>query len=147
MSQWTHFLGIVRFDSMNLNVWPEPPDKNNLGLQEVKIIHKLVQMTSEPRGSEGPIQYETILTNRGPTVVITGDLRDFGYEDLKDVVGWLNYLLKIINEYALKNKWMIFIRDAIVNCDVEYYGDKLLIELNEDCDKFILNTYKKKQPK
>jgi hypothetical protein len=144
MSKWTHFLGVIRFDSFNLNVRPEPPQKDKLVSIEVNAIHKLFQSIMEPRGSEGPIQYETILTNRGPTVIITGDLRDFGYEDLNKIVEWLNDLLEIIREYFDKNKWIVFIRDAIINCDVEYHDDKLIIELDNKHEVFILNTYNKK---
>jgi len=35
MSQWTHILGIIRFDSFNMNVWPEPENKHKTVLKEL----------------------------------------------------------------------------------------------------------------
>ena len=141
MSQWTHFLGVVRFDSMNLNVWPKPPQVEKVALHEVNEIHRLFQSVSEPRGSEGPIDFETVLTNRGPTVVITGDLRDYGYDDLPEVVTWLNEVIFNINSFSNDKGWMIFIRDSFIRCEVESNSDMIAIQYDHDKKEFQLTKY------
>ena len=128
MSQWTHILGIIRFDSMAANVWPEPPQKTKVLKDEVKFIHNLFQKGDTVSGSERPIEIQTILTNRGPTVVITGDLRDFGKKDLPKIVNWANAIIKVINKE--KKKYPTLLRDAFINCNVEP-NESFVIVLND----------------
>jgi len=142
MSQWTHFLGVIRFDSMSLNVWPEPEKKDEKVQKELDVIDRIFSdPTTLPWGSEGPIGVNTVLTDRGPTVLITGDLRDFGSEDLPRVVSWINKKLTEVKEIKSR-EMLIFLRDMFVNCDVEYNEKLFLIEENEDytCK---LNIYNK----
>lgn len=146
MSQWTHFLGVIRFESLNLNSYPEPPEKQKIAINEVHFIHRYMQ-GGEPSGSEGPLQVETILTKRGPTVVLTGDLRDFGKSDLNGVVEWVNEKIKQIAKSASQTG--LAVRDAFIDCNVEYHDKKYIIEEIEDPIKhdypypFVLNEYKR----
>ena len=133
MSQWTHFLGVVRFDSLFLNVYPEPANKTRLAAAQVEKVHRLLQRGCVPMGSEGPIEFETVQTGRGPTVVIVGDLRDFGSDkDLQSVVDWLNQLTGEEREIG---GW---IRDAFVRCAVEFKEYKY-ITINPDSGTFCLS--------
>ena len=140
MSQWTHVLGVVRYDSINLNVWPEPLNKKGLCESELNIIE---QFFSEdiPSGSEGPLQVDFVLTYRGPTILITGDLRDFGHEDVGLIVDWLNDRDKEM-QLAIKKNSLLFVRDASIQCDVE--GDKTLYLIKENHvsdEPFVLREY------
>lgn len=145
MSQWTHILGVVRFDSMNKNVWPEPPNKDKLIKLEADFVDNFFQQSQIPSGSEGPIECQTVITDRGPTVLLTGDLRDFGKENLSEIVDWLNTLGKEIHKVALDQCSMLFIRDAIVHCEVEFDKATYLIKRNEDIadSPFFLAKYSK----
>jgi uncharacterized protein with PIN domain len=135
MSQWTHVLGVVRFDSMNKNVWPEPPNKEALVKAENDLVNRIFQESKIPAGSEGPIELQTIITGRGPTVLLTGDLRDFGKEDLGEIVTWLNGLNKKIKEEAIEERRVLLIvRDAMIYCDVEFDNNTYLIMRNEDIE-------------
>jgi hypothetical protein len=141
MSQWTHILGVVRFDSMAKNVWPEPRNKDEIVKHEADFVHDFFQRTNIPSGSEGPIEVETVITNRGPTVLLTGDLRDFGAEDLNSIVDWLNQLKGEINKSFQNEKMMLFIRDAVINCNVEFDNRTYIITEDEKSAKFILQAF------
>lgn len=135
MSQWTHITGIIRFEDWNANVWPAPPNKNKVLADNVEFVNEAFQRCQEPTGSEGPLQTDTILTSRGPTVIITGDLRDFGLGDVPEVVSWLN---------EVKNKHLesFGIRDCLISCDVEGHETLLMIDYDYDSG-FYLAEYKK----
>ena len=119
MSQWTHVLGVIRYDSLTQNVWPEPMDKEETVRQEAKTIDRLFKTSPLPAGSEGPIEIKTILTNRGPTVVITGDLRDFGNEDVQEILTWITQVCNLVEITCETNKFLLFLRDGIIQCKVE----------------------------
>ncbi|HUT43845.1 MAG TPA: hypothetical protein VMW95_05870 [Desulfobacterales bacterium] len=133
MSQWTHFLGVIRYDSMNKIVWPEPPNKEAAIAAELDLVSHIWQWNL-PEGSEGPLQVKFHTTNRGPTVLITGDLRDFGKENLCEVLSWVNDCHKAVE----KTKMMLILRDAFIDCRVEYDNTKYIIEYDE---RFVLNVY------
>ena len=140
MSQWTHILGVIRFDTMSKNVWPKPLDEETVTLKENDFIHNIFKNTPLPEGSEGPIRVDTILTNRGPTVIITGDLRDFEKGDLQQIVVWLNGCLASVRKLAKENI-MIWIRDSLIRCEVEHNETLYLIVRNrsgKDSDRFEL---------
>lgn len=137
MSHWTHILGVIRFDSFAKNVFPEPYNKQEILKTEIQMISDIIQGTNYPSGSEGPIQVNFIETNRGPTVLITGDLRDFGDADLCEVVSWVNYCREKIIQVANSRQSMLFMRDAFINCDVECHGCRYIIELKDG--KFVLS--------
>ena len=126
MSNWTHILGVIRFESMNANVWPEPPNKTKVLAEEAELVHVMFHAVELPHGSEGPLSVETILTSRGPTVVLTGDLRDFGKEDLPSIVKWVNERKDTIKD--------LFVRDGFIRCEIEYGSDTFIIDDSKDDD-------------
>ena len=142
MSQWTHFLGVIRYESMLSNVWPEPADKGRQEWYQVEHVHSSFQRaTPIPTGSEGPISFETILTSRGPTVIITGDLRDFGEDEVQSVVDWLNEVDAIGDPHETH---ILMVRDAMIYCDVEYKHDgDLFIMYDHEARKFALRQANK----
>lgn len=86
-------------------------------------------------------EFEVIMTNRGPTVVLTSDLRDFGKEDLGGIVKWLEGI-GIPSEYE---GLCISLRDCSIICSVEYGSDYLIkTEFDEEDQKmkFILQEIK-----
>ena len=127
MSQWTHFLGVMRFDSMALNVWPEPHNKEAITNKEADFVHRIWSYNS-PMGSEGRMEIKTQITNRGPTVLIVGDLRDFGLADLDEVLTWVNNCCRDVRKEAEAEGLIMFLRDGFVYCDVEFYKTRLIIE-------------------
>lgn len=143
MSQWTHVLGVVRFDSIAKNVWPEPRDKDYIVKTEADFVHDYFQRGDTPSGSEGPIEFQTTITGRGPTVVLAGDLRDFGKEDLVTIVDWLNKLRENIQKSFHNEKLLLCLRDAFIYCDVEFDENTYLIKEDEEEKNFILVKYSK----
>ena len=140
MSQWTHVLGVVRFDSINKLALPELFNKDEITVSEANQVYRLFVSSNLPSGSEGPIEVNTILTNRGPTVLITGDLRDFGKEDMLEILDWLNDLGRKFYKAVIGNQSVMMIRDAAVRCDVEYDDSVYLITCNKDDDAFPLSV-------
>jgi len=147
MSQWTHITGVIRFDSILQNMWPEPFDKTNKAIEEVKIVHDIFQRGIEPAGSEGPIKIDTIMTNRGPTVVLTGDLRSFGVEDLKTITEWLQDRETAISKDSRLP--MLMVRDTNIICDVEFDGLYLIThdhDYKTAIDKFGMEKVRETPP-
>lgn len=132
MSQWTHVLGVVRFDAMAQNCLPEPPNKVAILKADTEFVERLFQQDGIPAGSEGPIECQVIMTDRGPTVLLTGDLRDYGKEDLPEIVNWLNAITKQAHEDAVAQRRVVWLRDAIVWCEVEYDKTTYLIGRDRD---------------
>lgn len=123
MSQWTHPMGTVRFDSFNNNVYPPPPNKKRIIQAELEQIQSSFQETKLlPAGSEGPVEYKIFLTDRGTTVLVIGDLRDYGKDDLMDFPRWLNDVYAI---YKLKKPYGIplIVRDCFIRLEVEFCDD------------------------
>lgn len=95
MSTWTHVSGCIRVDSFPF--MPQPDFKKI-------FIKKLWDEKDDgecniPSGSEGSLDYR-IIRNPDPhamstyTVVIFGDLRDFGKDDRNEIEEWWNRVLK-----------------------------------------------------
>lgn len=131
MSQWTHVIGIVRFENIEQSMSPTPPTFN----PEAKrfIVHEVFsEPASLPHGSEGPLEVQTVITKRGPSVMIIGDLRDFGVEELGEVVGWLNFCLKESIKRTMSQiklgGFPLGLRDAFIHCDVEANDDIYTIQ-------------------
>ncbi len=146
MSQWTHFLGVMRFDSMALNVWPEPHNKEDITQQEADLVYR-IWSSNLPMGSEGPIEIKTQITGRGPAVLITGDLRDFGMEELPDVLDWVNRCCQAVHEEAEKKKICLFLRDGFVYCDIEYHKLRIILEdesAEKDAERFYVEVVEQK---
>ena len=119
MSIWTHVLGIIRYDSFAANMSPVAVNKDQILAAQMQQISDSYQR-SIPSGSEGPLDIQVILTNRGPTVVITGDLRDFEEADLQEIITWLNSQPDSLGNSL---ETMTFIRDVNILCDVESNGE------------------------
>ena len=129
MSQWTHILGVIRFDSMGANCYPKPPEKDFILKTQASTVNAIFN-SNLPAGSEGPLEINTFLTERGPTVLITGDLRDFGKEDLREVLEWVNDCVsKAHKKYKQIKSFheLYHLRDGIVYCEVEYDDTLYLI--------------------
>ena len=132
MSIWTHVLGLVRYDSITQNVWPEPKNKGNTVAEELEVIRNFYS-NNIPEGSEGPLQVDFFLANRGPIVVITGDLRDFAIPQVSGIVKWLNDCYAEALEYIKKHHFMLHLRDSCISCTVE--PDKIIL-ISSEIDTF-----------
>ena len=132
MSQWTHFLGLIRYDSFVCNVWPEPINKESEMLRECELVN-IHWQTNVPGGSEGPLEIQTSQTKRGPTVSITGDLRDFGREDLGSVLDWCNDCARRVASAAMGAMKVLFVRDALLLAEVEFDPTLYIMRHNDKC--------------
>lgn len=136
MSRWTHVLGIIRFEDVDKNIWPKP--RVDRSERKANLIHKLFQRTVIPSGSEGPLNIQTIITDRGPTVILTGDLRDFDRENINEICEYLNKVINIIKEdkrlIGKELPMYMSVRDAMINCDIEYYEKKVIIYFDFDSE-------------
>ena len=95
MSTWTHVAGCIRVDSFPF--LPQP-DFKKIFIKEL-WDEKDDGECNMPSGSEGSLDYR-IIRNPNPdamsayTVLIFGDLRDFGKEDKDEITQWWNRVLK-----------------------------------------------------
>jgi hypothetical protein len=136
MSQWTHVSGVIRFESLAANVYPPPPNKNAILELEKDIVAQAFR-EDLPGGSEGPVEVVISYTSRGPTAQITGDLRDFGKEDLGRILEWANAKAKeVFDKTRVAFQIPNFVRDAFIYCEVEYDNNLHLILLDRDKGKF-----------
>lgn len=150
MSQWTHILGIIRYDYMAQNCWCSETD----GLPECynpeEKIKLLTTLYNEniPEGSEGPIEVSVINSNRGPIIVLSGDLRDFGNEDVQEIVNWITAVNKEIclqNDKVIDSIDVLVIRDSIISIDVENYPKYKIIFTPEKKEKWEIIEVNKKE--
>ena len=146
MSIWTHVLGVIRFDSMALNCWPVPTNQNEILDEQLNLIN--VQFQSHiPDGSEGPLDVKIFITDRGPTVTITGDLRDFGVGNIEEIFNWVANNCTSIKEKVKSMIHPMWLRDCCIKCEVEYNEDTILIEDDYDSENhnhiIVMNTYSK----
>lgn len=106
MSQWTHVAGLIRLDSIGVNIVRSPTRIKNEKVKDAvtKALGNTCDYDSEreawekctvPRGSEGSLQYEVYPnsdkdehTANWGYVAIWGDLRGFGTEDLPNIQDW-----------------------------------------------------------
>lgn len=146
MSVWMHILGIVRYDSMALNCYPGPNNKEQIVINELVEL-KNIYNNNLPHGSEGPIELNFVITDRGPTIVITGDLRDF--EDNQKILDWLNNSANELIEKTEEQELFLWLRDASISCTVEGFETVIFghnITDNIDSKKqFVLKTTIKNQ--
>lgn len=128
MSQWTHVLGVVRFDDSDRSVFPKPRVDNSV--TKADIVHRIFQ-GDIPGGSEGDLEVQTIITDRGPTVILTGDLRNFGRGEVDEICKYLSDSVdRIKKDERLIGQVLpvpLSVRDAIVDCNVEFYGKRVTI--------------------
>lgn len=111
MSTWTHINGNIRLDFLGMTSLPNDKDEWESFLGEKKRLETLLgpQTPSNrdiddsnvsyqiPEGSEGTIRYEIIPevnTRNGVrkvrfiNIILTGDLRDYGTENVKELFYW-----------------------------------------------------------
>jgi len=126
MSQWTHIIGAVRFDTLALSISPEIKEKEDIVDAQIELIKESFEHS--PSGSEGAVEIGVVKSKRGPIVVISGDLRDFGIEDKEGIIIWLNNsnnsLLSAAKQMTSIHGigGMFFVRDVSISVEVEYEG-------------------------
>ena len=116
MSEWTHILGVIRFDSWSKNVTPRPVRARDNVEFESSTIYSAFD-SNRPTGSEGPLEVNVIETSKGPTLLITGDLRDFGRDNMPDIIEWLNEsydLVRRVFDNTSMFTSLTILQDAIV---------------------------------
>lgn len=138
MSQWTHVLGVIRYDSMAKCCYPVPWNKDEILEVEMKLVSNSYQTAIEPSGSEGGLQLGFTLTKRGPTIFVTGDLRDFGLDEIPSILKWVGDADTLVKENTTS---MLFMRDCSINLDVEGNTYKYIIDIDPN-GKLCLNSYR-----
>lgn len=126
MSQWTHINGNFRFDHL--------PISSDIGIEkELKLVFGRISTFEDdwdadgiPTGSEGSIEYDIHKTPRGYDVSVWGDLRDFGDEDVREIVDWFDKIIKY------KFKTPFFVRDALLEIGVESGKTYILRDWRDD---------------
>lgn len=96
MSVWTHVAGAIRVDC--LRCLGKKPDFNKIFVSELWNENKF-GACNMPRGTEGSLDFRVIENPdkdsiAAYTVVIFGDLRDFGAEDIYVIEDWWNEVLE-----------------------------------------------------
>lgn len=96
MSVWTHVAGIIRVDC--IRCMGKKPDFNKIFVKELwdEDTNGLCNM---PMGSEGSLDFRVIENPNidalaAYTVVVFGDLRDFGVADIHIIEDWWNRVLE-----------------------------------------------------
>jgi len=130
MAQWTHVLGIIRYEYIAQNTWSSEtkgkPDYYN-PKEKIAVLKQMYQ--DMPADLEGRLEVCTFNSERGPVVTIMGDLRHFYQEDVQIIQEWLNSIdarVKTYNEDKVYHD-RLEVRDAIVLCDVEYKATILFV--------------------
>lgn len=134
MSYWTHVCGCIRIDSFRFS--EEGTKKDNQRIEEA--LGKIMPFDYEgndwgetklPMGSEGSLRY-SIINNpisciAAHTVVIWGDLRDYGetIEDIQYIEDWFNNACSEFN-----------IRQAVLTIDGGCLDNPKTITYNETSD-------------
>jgi hypothetical protein len=151
MSQWTHVLGLIRYDYMAQNIWCSDtggkPYCYNIK-EKIKFLKKIYKKDI-PEGSEGPIEISVTNSNRGPVVRLTGDLRDFGLSEVEGIISWLNNVQTNLTKINRKTDFYdtLSIRDSIVCVDVEYYKNYKFLMFSENKKSWFNMEVKKEKSK
>lgn len=167
MSQWTHVAGTVRLDSIGMIL------VGGLYAYKRQIMMEAIQSAfgitcdfdspvevwddcSVPCGSEGSLQYRIVPNSEEEThnaswgsVVIWGDLRDFGHERVGEIADWLEEALRDLRPQALpqaeglseQDKLVralgtFSIRQAVLLVEVER-GPRLFLTFDEETGKVV----------
>lgn len=93
MSVWTHVAGVIRVDSIRVFM-PDPKFDKIF----VKSLWGDTNISNMPTGSEGSLDYRIIEnpdedSMSAYTVVIFGDLRDYGANRIEDIKDWWEHVL------------------------------------------------------
>ena len=96
MSVWTHVAGVIRVDCIRSIC--EQPDFNKIFVREL-WNENTFGACNMPMGSEGSLDFRVIENPdkdsiAAYTVVIFGDLRGFGAEDIHIIEDWWDKVLK-----------------------------------------------------
>lgn len=122
MSIWTHVAGVIRVDCLRCIF--EHPDFNKIFVKS--LWDEYNPDCNMPSGSEGSLDFRVIENpNKDSlaayTVVIFGDLRDFGAEDIPTIEKWWNRVLEQCG----------MIRQAILQIQPEDSDTKILEQKDE----------------
>ena len=131
----THVVGIIRFDSLLKNTTPSPAGLPDFLSAQMHIVKQKFRAFA-PTGAEGSLEIDAVLTNRGPTLIITGDLRDYGVEDMEDFESWLNTTMQDTLK-ELQNQ-MTIKRDSVIRVHVETEDYVRLYLWSDKYDQFVL---------
>lgn len=93
MSVWTHVAGIIRVDTIR-GLTPTPDFEKIF----IKSLFGDDTISNMPSGSEGSLDYRIIenpdeASIAAYTVVIFGDLRDYGADRTEDIKDWWEHVL------------------------------------------------------
>ena len=125
MSVWTHVAGVIRVDCLRCIF--EQPDFNKIFVKEL-WNEDTFGVCNMPMGSEGSLDFRVIENPEKDslaayTVVIFGDLRDFGVADIHIIEDWWNRVLEQCG----------MIRQAVLQIQPED-GDVKILEQKEKND-------------
>ena len=117
MSQWTQVLGVIRYDTHTIS-------------NDFRSVLSLWRQNL-PEGSEGPLYVDPV----DYALHITGDLRDFGKENIVEILNWANSAKKLVQEQCRKHD--MYLRDAFIWCSVgqEDCGYLLLGDITDKADE------------
>lgn len=132
MSQWTHVLGAIRFDSSYRMSYPRHRRADEISEREADHIYEIFERSLVPRGSEGEIEYNITMSKRGPVIVLTADLRDFCKEDIEEIFDWIKIVISRISDWSNRENSYLFLRDVNVSIQVESDPNVYLITDNYD---------------
>lgn len=98
MSVWTHVTGVIRVDSIR-GLMPAPKFDKIF----VKRLWGDNNISNMPTGSEGSLDYRVIenpdeSAMAAYTVVIFGDLRDYGADRIQDIKDWWE---RVLSEFEM----------------------------------------------
>ena len=96
MSVWTHVAGVIRVDC--IRGMTKKPDFDKIFVRELWDENSS-GLCNMPMGSEGSLDFRVIENpNKNAlaayTVVVFGDLRDFGVADIPEIEDWWNKVLE-----------------------------------------------------
>ena len=96
MSVWTHVAGVIRVDA--IRCIGEQPDFNKIFVREL-WNEDTFGACNMPKGSEGSLDFRVVEnpdkdSMAAYTVVVFGDLRDFGSANMQEIEDWWERVLK-----------------------------------------------------
>ena len=123
MSIWTHIAGVIRVDCIRCIC--KQPDFNKIFVREL-WDENTSGLCNMPMGSEGSLDFRVIENPdkdslAAYTVVVFGDLRDFGVANIPEIEDWWNRVLEQCG----------MIRQAILQIQPEDGEEKILKQKDE----------------
>ena len=122
MSVWTHVAGVIRIDSLRL--FQNEPNFNRIFVKSLWDDNNISNM---PTGSEGSLDYRVIENPdesdmAAYTVVIFGDLRDYGADRTQDIKDWWE---RVLSEFDM-------VRQAVLQICPED-GESVILKKDYPC--------------